>query len=468
MQETATLADYVIMSGFPDFPDAVVEKAIDCIIDSVGCAIGGSQTTEGRRYLSLARKLAGNRESTLIGDGSMVSTISGGYTNTQLGNLLDFDDDLLRPYTGLHPGGPIVHSALAVGEATRASGEELLSAVIMGYETSLRVADAISCTCEINGIRDVLMNSGHKVIGAAVTAGRLIGLSKEQLMNALGIAGCSVPGTAPGTSRQTGHQAMVAYSLKGNFGQYSMIGILSALQAREGITAPPGILDGSLFWKKCGALSCNHAQLTRNLGSEYEIMKIGFKPAPCCRWIHGAITAVWSALGRRSVDPGEITEILLVGTAGQQQYEWGDMLEAEFSSPCAVAMAIAGGEPGPEWYTSGRFRDDDIRELAKKVRFVHDSDADEAFLESGLVHCTARITIEGGAVFEGECIHMKGEPENPLTRAELERKFLANSRAVLGEERSMRLTTTLACIAELEDLDPVVALLQPKSECGGL
>jgi len=474
LQPTKTLANYVEESQFSDFPEEVVQKATNCILDAVGCAIGGAQTTVGKQYVVLAKELDGKRESTLIGDGNKVTMVNASYANTQLGNVLDFDDVVSHPYSGAHPGGAIIHSALAVGEAAGVSGREILTAVVMGYEVSLRIARAIHSTCEIGGVRDVLLNSGHKVFGAAVAAGALMGLNRAKLLNAFGIAGSSVPGTAPGTSRQTRGRPHAVYSVKGNFGLYAMIGTLSALQAREGLTGSNDILDGNVFWTKSGALGCGYTELTRNLGREYEIMKVGFKPVPCCRWTHGAITAVWNALEGRSIVPNDIQELMLIGTPRQQTYAWDSMLEAEFSTPCAVAMAILGGEPGPDWYITGRFQDQDVRELAKKVKFFPDPEADDVFVKYGLIQCTAKIKTKTGKLVTGQCVYMKGEPENPLSDAELERKFLANSVGILGQKQARQLMASLRCLSKAgQDLHSVVALLGPQeglksSKSGGL
>jgi 2-methylcitrate dehydratase PrpD len=136
------LAEYVHESQFDGFPTVVIERAKELILDSVGCALGATQTDIGRSYINLAMDLAGKAESTVAGSGMRISALHAAYVNTQLANLLDFDDTYDVYHPG-HPGCLIVQSALAMAEAIGATGEELLTSVILGYEVSLRVGHAV-------------------------------------------------------------------------------------------------------------------------------------------------------------------------------------------------------------------------------------------------------------------------------------------------------------------------------------
>ena len=124
---------------------------------------------------------------------------------------------------------------------------------------------------------------------------------------------------------------------------------------------------GETFWSKSGATSCNYVELTRDLGEKYRMMEVGFKPASCCRYFQSAITAVWKALEGETVKAKDIEEVLLTqAILLPPVYEWDTMVQAHFSLPCAIAMSIAGGEPGIGWYKTGRFmRQDRVGAAAK-------------------------------------------------------------------------------------------------------
>src|SRR3989304_6371108 len=128
-------------------------------------------------------------------------------------------------------------------------------------------------------------------------------------------------------------------------GPYSLLGVHNSTRARR-LAGPRGMLDADRYWPRCGANTCSHAELTAGLGEKYRILEIAFKPM-CYGAVAGApVTAIWHALRGGKLHPEGIGEIRLIGIPRLECYEWTNMVEAGFSTPCAVGMGGAGGETG--------------------------------------------------------------------------------------------------------------------------
>jgi len=456
MNTSEILAKYVEEAQFHDFPKEVIAKAKYLILDSIGCALGGVQTDIGRIYIELAKDLRGEPESTVIGDGTKISSMNAANVNTQLANLLDFDDTY-EFYPPGHPGCEIIQTALALGEAVRASGEELLAAVIVGYEISLRVGRAAGSFLWHLWISPLGISS--RLLGPAAVACRLLKLDREATCNALRIAQAQDIGL-PLRGKHSVPEDTTVGVVKGNYGIASLQGILAARQAQKGLTGMKSLLDADRkTWYLRGGEVDNYDELTQSVGKSYRIMEVSFKPAPSCRWTHPPITAAWEALKGRPVKAEEIAQIIVKGVERLKRYEWEAMVDAQFSIPCALALAISGEEPGPRWYTTGRFRDADIRELARKVKFEHDPKAEELEIKEGKIMCTVEIIFKDGNIKKACIEHIKGTPDNLMSEEELRAKFRANAVSVIAEAQIGQAIDSIMNLEELAEVSLLTELL---------
>jgi len=458
MKPTETLARYVARTSFDEFPPEVVRRAKYCLLDALGCSLGGVQTAVGGQYLGTAEAFGGKPESLVIGLGVRVSCIYAAYLNSLLNVALDFDDTYL--YALSHPGGPVIQAALAAADMVHASGQELITAVILGYEVSLRLGRALRSTVMEEGAKRVLFSSAFTVLGAGASAGRLLGLSTEGLISAFGLAGNQAPGTprghwTGGTPAKLG-EAKFAYQI------HTLRGIFSAWQAAQGIRGPEAILDGDIFWTSGGAAGCSFPELTEGLGERYRILEVGFKPEPSCRLTHHSTEALRRALAGEEIQPDRIEEIKLhQAVLLPPTYDWETMVEAQFSPPCAVALSLAGGEPKPAWYTAQRYLDPAIKELAGRVRFIEDQKAAELWLEQGILSCRAEVRTKDGRLLPGETDHPRGEPGNPLTPEELEAKFMVNAAMTISQGQAEEVMDRVLHLEAVENFSSLADLLYP-------
>jgi 2-methylcitrate dehydratase len=185
-------------------------------------------------------------------------------------------------------------------------------------------------------------------------------------------------------------------------------------------------------------------------------MEMAFKSASSCGCTEAPVSAVREALKGEKLAAQDIEEIKLLGLPRLLYYNWDTLVEAEFSTPCAVALAVVGQEPGPDAYNTGRYKQPDIYEIARKINFDEDPRARELNLKRGQWTCTAEIKTRDGKVRKAYVDFEKGAPENPLTEGEIHHKFVVNSQGILGEKRAQELWDTLLNLEKTEKISALV------------
>jgi 2-methylcitrate dehydratase PrpD len=447
------LSAYVNTAQFNDFPDDVVRRTKYLILDNIGCALGGTQTEIGKKYLRVSANWQGAPESTVMGTGTRVSCMNAAYVNAQLANVLDFDDtyDLYSPG---HPGNAIVQTAIALGEAVDASGEELLIAVILGYEVCLRIGRAEG---PIDWQFSIYVDAMTR--GTTTVSSRLLKLDQEEICSAFHHAielifppqrqKFDVPTDTP------------VPETKSNFGLYAMQGILAARLGQQKVTGWNTLLDVDLQkWYLSGGEVEGYDILTGGLGKIYRTMEVSFKPTPSCRLTHAPITALWQALDHKPIKAKDIEQIEIKGVKRLDRPQWEIEMEAQFSMQCAIAMAALGIEPGPKWYTTGKFKDQEVRELAAKVKLENDPEAEEMELREGKVTCTVTVKFKDGTVKKATIHQVKGAPGNPMTEEELKAKFKANTIDIFSEAQVNQIIDTVLNLEKLPKVSDLTKLLR--------
>jgi 2-methylcitrate dehydratase PrpD len=272
----AVIAGWAAGLRFADLPGEVIEAARRHLIDAVGCAVAGIRRGAAGPALTIAAGLGGPPEARLFG-GERVGAVAAAFGNAVAVHALDFDDT--------HPGG-LVHAgavtapvALAVGEQVGASGEEMLTALVVGLETVCRLGAAAPHGFHARGLH---ATSICGPIAAAVTAGRLLGLDAPTMTAAIGIAASCAAGLleflhSPASTKQLHPGIAVAN------------GILAARLAAAGASGPVGALDGEYgLYQALANRSPDRAVL---FGDGWETTRIAVKPYPCCQLSHASLDA---------------------------------------------------------------------------------------------------------------------------------------------------------------------------------
>jgi 2-methylcitrate dehydratase PrpD len=415
------LSRYISAVTFEQLPKAVVEWAAILVEDNVGCMLGALILPEARALLRVAEVEQGTRSALTLGAGA-TSVATAVFCNSQLSNLLDFDDsyDYFMPY---HPGCGIIPAALAVAESIGASGAELLTAIIVAYEVAMRVGRSVG-----NVLWGGLPSTAAlDELGPAVAAAKLCRLDPEQIRGVFSIIALDESGSQLRPKGELTYHRRIG-SLKGNFGSRAQIGVWATMKARAGLTGGSGLLEyGLVDWFRMGLPMAGFRSMTDSLGEEYLCPRISLKPVPSCRMTHHPITAAWNALSDKKLDAAHLSSIRVLGVPRLHRTQWADMVDAQFSVPCSLALAVSGLEPGPRWYLDGAFKSPSILALAGKVVQERGSEAERVEIQEGRFSCRVEIRLKDGVVLEGECQAVKGEPDNPLSERERAAKFAANA-----------------------------------------
>lgn len=454
---TQQIASYVEKEKYEHLPSDVVKKTKRCILDSIGCQLGGYTSNPGRCMADLFIGLGGRGDATVIGSSRKIALQSAALVNTYMANILDFDDT----FRG-HPGCTVIPPALAGAEMVRASGKELITAVTVGYEIHAHVFQAMYSSPEkfekVSGV-------ASQTFGSVASISKILSLSYESVLNALGIAGSTAPVQS---NAKTGGSEEVPPTMKVGFYSCSQTAVISALLAKSGITGPHTILDGDTgFWQMIGADECRFELLTQGLGSEYETMHIAFKPYSCCRWFHSSIDALLSIIKENKFRPQEISAIQITTKGGKTNLEYmknprpENFVAAEFSLPYSASVAAFGIEPGPDWISEKSMSDKSIQGLASRIHCEFELKNAKSAKASDVNTWPAYVGVQlnNGEVFSRQVDYPKGSPMNMMSDEELDEKFIHLAKPVLGVDKAPMVMDMIKNLEKIDDVNEITDLL---------
>lgn len=360
-----------------------------------------------------------------------------GFLNAALAHCLDYDDGHL--WAGVHAAGPVIGTAFALAPKYKPSGKLFLEAITVGYETEYRLAKALgkshiqkgfhgSCTCG--------------VIGAAVTAGKLIGLSEKPMAYAIGLAGLGAFG-----SRQPLIEGQMSKPIQ--VGYVAEKGITAALLASQGVEGPLEIFEGAKGLFSIFADTPKQQivdDCLKDLGKRHLINDTYTKLYPCCRYTHPAIEAAFKLINVIP-DLKEISEIVvntfdiaIEATAPNQSPN--SIGEARFSMNYLLAVALHQGFVGVDDFTDTAIRRELIRETAKKVTGYSTKEWNDVYPDIRGAEIIIK-TKDGNSYSQkiDKLSGMSGDHE------EVQRKFMNACQKIFTAERSRKI---LAYVAEID------------------
>lgn len=449
------LAEFLEKVRFENLPREVVEQAKCIILDSVGCALGGSKTDLGRTITETIKSLGGNSESTIIGDKARTNCVFAAYTNAILVDALDFEDT----FHGLgHPSATIIPAALAMGEREGVDGKRLITAVVGAYEVAVRLGFAIRPSSRKGKFGS--FQYWH-TFGSAAAASKILDLDVNRILTTFGYSGASSP--LPTFVGGDWHMKTRPLSwIKDNFGEVTAAGVLGALLAQKNYVAPKSPdLDS---WREHESSEERHKIVVDGLGEDYKILLTGLKPYTACRYVHSALGGLQEILQENKIAANHVKNVIIHHHSnvvdGLAVYEPVNMVDAEFSLPYTAAMVMMGKKPGLDWYSDKTMNDLATLENARKVHIRHSEESDKFLNEEDYRKRRALAIVEvltnDGKHYQKRAELTKGDPADPLTRAQLLEKFrdLATSVGVQKNktETIMKLTLDLESLNDVREL----------------
>jgi 2-methylcitrate dehydratase PrpD len=439
--ESRTLAQFAAALRYDDIPAPVVAIAQDCIIDAVGVVLFGS-TLPWSRIVADSVADAGSGASAVIGSGfRRVNAAAASFANGSYAHAFEYDS-LRHPSAGVHPGATVAVPALAVAEAAGASGKELIAAVVAGCECMFRIGLAARSSSEKLGFHAPGLTG---VFGSAIAASRIMGLSAEQTLMAMGIGGSFCSGLL--AFAKSGHGGMVK---RLHMGRASEGGVTAANLAARGFEGPDVILEGKFGFLDVYARDGEPALLTGGLGERWETLTICFKTFPCHLTAQSPVQALQALRRHHRFEPADVAGIVLEVSDKAISHHADpaprDVATAQYSLPFSIALALFRDPADPQAFLDGPRQNPQILELCRRVEL-------RPYATSGPnnddMACRLHVTLADGRTLSIARTDFEGTTTSPLTRQRLEQKFLKLSSSVVGEKQRTEL------LARLNHLDDV-------------
>jgi 2-methylcitrate dehydratase PrpD len=442
-------------------PDDVAVSVRQRILDIAGLQLAALTLDTSQAALGFVADQGGIGQAHVMGSPDRVPAPWAAFANGVLAHSLDYDDTHLPSI--LHPSASVVPAALAAAETGGASGAQVIPAVAVGLEVTVRVGMAGFDRASNNST--FFEHGQHATsicgtIGAAAAAGMLLGFDSAGIGHAMGVAASMASGILE--ANRTGGTVKRLHC-----GWAAHAGVTAALLAERGITGPPTALEGR-FGLFRAFLHGTYAadEVVNGLGSAWAVPGIFFKPYPANHFTHTGIDAALQlrAQGLQAHDVRAATLRVAsptVRTIGEplevkQRPETG--YQGQFSGPYAVAAAFMGGGGlgvNLDDFTDALVHDPDRRALMGKIRVVGDPECDTIYPYQ--FPAILEIETVDGRRLEAKVLHNRGGPENPLSDAELLTKFRDNAVRALDPPAVERLADL---VMDLERLEEASALMR--------
>ncbi len=453
-----TLAQWAAQFELGSSHTPALAKTKTHLLDFIGVTLGGLANEESARTaMGYARSQAGAPQATLWGSGGIkVPSESAAFAHAVAGHSIEMDD--VHNASSLHPGVAVIPSALAVAEETGAIGRALFEAILVGYEIMLRVGEAAGPTAVYR--RGFHPTAVCGVFASAAAAGKLMGLSPDQLAHALGLAWSFASGNMS-------FQTEGSWAKRIQIGNMARGGIQAARLAKMGAIGPARVFESDGFFHGYSG-EFHSEKLMSGLGEKGDwlkrsvclspfspkILECGIKPFACCRYNQTAIDLLIELKNENKIEAEQIesvrieipsTGLPLVALPEGNKRTPANRVEAQFSLYYGAAAALVEGDAGYAQYRDELLADPHVLALAKKIEAGSSEAIDRLYPKQW--GANVRIILRDGKILERMSAEGLGDPGKPLTQSQLEAKFKNLSAKMMPPERQ---TELIEWVANLE------------------
>jgi len=441
MDTTAKLARFAIECR----ADQITAKARDemrrAMLDVLGTMLAGSQEPLGKIITEFVAAQGASGKSSVVGLPGKTSAMLAALANGTMAHALDYDD------AGLfgHPSAAVTPAVLAVAEEVGASGADALDACIVGFEIAGRIGAATTRTPYERGYHGT---SIYGVFGATAAAGRLYGLTVDQMRQAFGIAGSLASGVRAnfGTMTKPLHA-----------GECGRQGVEAAQLARAGFTADPNIIETKVGYGDTllGHSEYDSEKMVAGLGSAPFVVERGvaIKKFPACYGTHEILDGMFAILAKRPLKPEEIASINVnCRPSPAQLYRQPELgLHGKFSQHYNIALTIVDGKVVRDSFSDEHIRDQRLREIIAKTEINIDPKRPEA------QGTEIAITLTNGETIKHQQTMIRGNYNDPLPWQEIVAKFKDNATLVLPNSTADEVVKLVGDIENQRSIAPLLA-----------
>ncbi|MGE5810888.1 MAG: MmgE/PrpD family protein [Ignavibacteria bacterium] len=444
------ISEFAVNLKFKDLPIEVVEEAKRFLYDSIGCAYGAYHTKDVNIIRSIYKKMGGKKESTTIGFGDKLPAVSTSLINSLMIRSLDFNDIYWKEDPS-HPSD-LIPAALSVGEMADTSMKEVITAIVLAYEFEQRLSEFA-----VPGIRERKWHHASLTqFVSPIAAGKVLGLTSDQMVNAIGISGShnytiGCPTAGKLTMMKNTVDPMAVQS-----------GLLAALMAKEGYLGTEQVFEGKEGFMDCffgwdvkeqkikpvqmqgretlGSWSWDPDKLISGLGESYKILDCSMKAFPTEALTHTHISAVLKAVIKNNITYDQIANVKITTIAracdilfDPHKYRPESRETADHSLPYCIAAALVDHKITTQTFSEEKLKDPRIWEVIDKIKGEASEEFDKMFPEKQPSRVVIRMN--DGSEFSEYIEYPKGDPREPMTEEDLDNKFISLSKDLLSKRR---------------------------------
>ncbi len=427
-------ARYAMQERHSNLRPSVVHHTKRAVIDWFAAFLPGSIIAPATLLEeALAEDL--DRGRALLASGGRATLRTAAMINGTASHTVEFDD--VYRDAGFHPGSPIISAALAAAQVHGATGEDFMRAVIVGYEISTRIGEAVMPS----HYRYWHTTGTVGAFGAAAAVAMLAGCDRSQFAHALATVGTFASGLQQAFRSE-------ANSKPFHSGHAAEVGALAAITARHGVTGALDLLEGPAGFGAAMSEDADWSRATNDLGRDYRIERITFKNHGCCGHNFAPIDGALHLQARYGFKAEEVNAVhVATYKAGTDIVDNADPVgeyQAKFSLQYVLAHALVHGSVRLSAFTPERMRDPLVRALLPKIRVSSDPEMSRHYPTQR----AALIDIDTvGGSYRHKQETRKGDPDMPLSDTELEHKYIELAAPVIGDDQAR---TLLAMLWSLE------------------
>ncbi len=459
------ISEFAVNLKYEDLPKEVVNEVKRYLYDSIGCAYGATKTKDVNIIRDIYKDMGGKEEATVIGFGDKMPAVNATLVNSLMVRALDFNDIYWKDDPS-HPSD-IIPAALSVGELVGASMKEVIVAIVLAYEFEQRL-----CLFAKPGVRERKWH--HATLTqfvSPIVAGKLLGLTVDEMVNAIGIngshnhtIGCPTAGTL--TMMKNTVDPMAVQS-----------GVFAALMAKKGFSGTEkvfegkeGFMDAFIGWNAkeekenptemmgrdgVSKWSWDVDALVGNLGENYKIMECGMKAFPTEALTHTHISCVLKAMISNDLNYKDIEEVKVTAFAqaydilfDPAKYRPESRETADHSLPYCLAAAIVDKKITTQSFSDEKLKDPRIFEVIDKIKGEPSIEFEKMF--PAKQPSKVVIKTKDGKEYSEYLEYPKGDPREPMTIEDLDNKFSALSLDLFGEEKHKEIKDIIFSCEEID------------------
>lgn len=422
------IAEFAVGLTYEQLPVEVVNEAKRYLYDSIGCAYGAHHTKDVAIMRDIYREMGGREEATLIGFGDKIPAVNATLVNSLMVRALDFNDIYWKEDPS-HPSD-IIPAALAVGEMVNASMKDVIVAIVLAYEFEQRL-----CEFAKPGVRERKWH--HATLTqfvSPVVAGKLLGLTVDQMVNAIGIngahnhtIGCPTAGKLTMMKNTVDPMAV-------------QTGVFAALMSQRGYTGTEAVFEGKEGFMDVFGPDWDLDALVGHLGDRYKILECSMKAFPTEALTHTHITCAIKVVSEHDIHPDQIEQVTITTIAracdilfDPHKYRPESRETADHSLPYCIAAALVDRKITTNSFSDETMKDPRIWNVIDKIKGEASVEFEAMFPAKQPSKVVVRLT--DGREFSEYLEYPKGDPREPMTIEDLDNKFDALSSKLLTPER---------------------------------